>query len=218
MISKNSDNIYECIIKKKIKSPFCSIGKLLLCLLILMPIVSQAALDESYGVVTNVVDGDTFDVTIQKADSRIVSGVERVRLADINSPELNSPQGSEARDFAYAVLMNRRIFLDIDDLSANGRDNYGRLICVAYLSGFYGQPLKSPNFNRMLVDSGYAKLENFTNNEFYPDDWWSDGEAQSVIKNLEAQVRSLKSQLSESAGKGLNEAGKQAVNWILGQI
>jgi len=49
---------------------------------ILLSIIVEAAQDEAYGVVTNVVDGDTFDVTIEKADYRISSAVERVRLAD----------------------------------------------------------------------------------------------------------------------------------------
>jgi len=191
---------------------------LLLSLAILLPIAGQAALDETYGVVANVIDGDTFEVTIQKADSRIVSGMERVRLADVNSPEQDLPQGAEARDFTYAVLMNKRVYLDIDDLSVNGRDKYGRLICVAYLSGFYGQPLRSPNFNRMLVDSGHAKLENFTNNEFNPEDWWSGNEAQSMVRKLETQIESLNRQLAQSAGEGLNQAGKEALSWIRGQL
>jgi len=29
------------------------------------------------------------------------------------------------------------------------------------------------NFNRLLVDSGHARLDNFTNNEFDPQDWRS---------------------------------------------
>jgi hypothetical protein len=53
---------------------------------------------------------------------------------------MNSENGQEARDFTYAVLMNKRVRLDIDDLSANGQDSYGRLICVSYLKGVYGQP------------------------------------------------------------------------------
>ena len=84
--------------------------------------------------------------------------------------------GQKQRDFTFAVLMNKRVYLDIDDLSADGRDSYGRLICVAYLTGFYGQPLAAPNFNRLLVDSGQARLENFTNNEFDPQDWRSGPE------------------------------------------
>ena len=200
------------------ESPLWPKVPLFLILAILLPIAGQAALDETYGVVTNVIDGDTFDVTIQKADSRIVSGMERVRLADVNSPEQDLPQGAEARDFTYAVLMNKRVYLDIDDLTVGGRDKYGRLVCVAYLSGYYGQPLRSPNFNRMLVDSGHAKLENFTNNEFNPDDWWSGSDAQSMVRRLEAQIEGLNRQLAQSAGQGLNQAGKEALNWIRGQM
>ena len=106
-----------------------------------------------------MVDGDTFDVTIEKADEKVLYTVERIRLADVDSPEIESDSGLDARDFTYAVLKNKRVYLDIDDLSGNGRDSYGRLICVVYLSGVYGQPIFAPNFNRLLVDSGHAKLE-----------------------------------------------------------
>jgi len=81
MTSKKSHYDNEWINRMVTKSPRRPMLPLLLSLLILLPIAGQAALDESYGVVANVIDGDTFDVTIQKADSRIVSGMERVRLA-----------------------------------------------------------------------------------------------------------------------------------------
>ncbi|MCX6679123.1 MAG: thermonuclease family protein [Methanothrix sp.] len=83
---------------------------------------------------------------------------------DIDSPEIESDRELTAKDFAFAVLKNKRVRLDIEDFTAASRDNYGRSICVAYLSGFYGQPLVVPNFNRLLVDSGHARLDNFTNN------------------------------------------------------
>lgn len=132
-------------------------------------------MDEAGGTVTNVVDGDTFDVTIEKASDKVTYSVERVRLADIDSPEMDTEAGPPARDFAYAVLMNKKIFLDIDDLSSSGRDDYGRLICLAYISGFYGQPIPSPCVNRLLVDAGHARINDFSDNEFKPQKWWSEG-------------------------------------------
>jgi len=177
-----------------------AISFLSLSLVILLSIIVEAAQDEAYGVVTNVVDGDTFDVTIEKADSRISSAVERVRLADVNSPELSTPDGPPAMDFTFAVLMNKRVYLDIDDLSGSGRDSYGRLIAVVYLAGLYGQPLASPNFNRMLVDSGHAVLENFTNNEFEPADWWSEQRSGDKSTPLESILQNLLRQLLQSAG------------------
>jgi hypothetical protein len=59
----------------------------LLLLAYLLPIMALAAPDEASGVVTNVVDGDTFDLRIEKTDPRILYEIERVRLADVDSPE-----------------------------------------------------------------------------------------------------------------------------------
>jgi endonuclease YncB( thermonuclease family) len=195
-----------------------------------MPVIGLASLDEAYGIVTNVVDGDTFDVTMEKAREKVAYRVERVRLADVDSPEMDSEKGPAARDFTYAVLMNKRVFLDIDDLSKTGRDSYGRLICVAYLSGFYGQPIAAPNFNRLLVDSGFASLDNFTNNEFDPDNWRSE-----IAPQIDAQPKSdplqklgsdlqknfteeLLPKLSQSAGQELDRAAAESWKWIKKQI
>ena len=78
---------------------------------------------------------------------------------------------------------------------------HGRLICVAYLTGFYGQPLVSPNFNRLLVDAGHAKLENSTNNEFDPRDWWSEEGTPSVVKPLPDLQESPQESLQQSSQK-----------------
>jgi|WetSurMetagenome_2_1015567.scaffolds.fasta_scaffold13398_5 endonuclease YncB( thermonuclease family) len=210
---------------------FCA---LLLCLLAIMPVIGLASLDEAYGMVTNVVDGDTFDVTMEKASEKVAYQVERVRLADVDSPEMDSENGPVARDFTYAVLLNKRVFLDIDDLSETGRDSYGRLICVAYLSGFYGQPIAAPNFNRLLVDSGFASLDNFTNNEFDPGNWWSQS-APQIVPQIDAQPKSdplqklgsdlqknftedLLPKLSQSAGQELDRAAAESWKWIKKQI
>ena len=179
----------------------CSI--LLLGLLILFPSIVLAAPDEAYGIVTNVVDGDTFDVTIEKAGAKAAYSVERIRLADVDAPEMESDSGPAAKDFTFAVLMNKRVYLDIDDLSSNGRDSYGRLICVAYLSGVYGQILADANYNRLLVDSGHARMDNFTNNEFDPKDWMS-----SPAFQAEAEL------LHKSAEIELDRAAKEGWNWL----
>lgn len=36
-------------------------------------------------------DGDTFDIRIEETDPRVVYEVERVRLADVDSPEMATP-------------------------------------------------------------------------------------------------------------------------------
>jgi endonuclease YncB( thermonuclease family) len=185
-------------------------------LMVLLSGIAIAAIDETYGVVTKVVDGDTFYVAIQKADPRIISSVEDIRLADVNSPEMSTSEGPAARDFTYAVLMGKRVYLDIDDLKV--RDEYGRLVCVVYLSGAYGQPLATPCFNRMLVDSGHAVIDNFTDNEFDPKNWWSGTKQGTVLIPAEGQLRDLLSPLQQSAEKEINKGAKNALSWLGSQI
>lgn len=151
---------------------------------------SLASLDEVYGVVTNVIDGDTFDLRIEKADSRITNSIERITLADVSSPDMKTVQGPAARDFTYAVLMNKRVYLDIDDFSNQGRDDENRLIAVAYLAGAYGQPMPYPNFNILLADSGHAILVNQTDNEFDPKDWKDDMSQYSKSQESSSQESS----------------------------
>ena len=55
----------------------------LLVLACLLPILTLAAPNEASGTVTNVVDGDTFDVDIEQSD-RDLEDVIRVRPADVD--------------------------------------------------------------------------------------------------------------------------------------
>jgi micrococcal nuclease len=199
---------------------------ILLISFLILPSIAAAAPDEAYGMVTNVADGDTFDVVIEKAAPKINYSVERIRLADVDSPEMNTEEGQDARDFTYAVLMNKKVYLDIDDLSENGRDSYGRLICLVYLAGVYGQPIIVPNFNRLLVESGHARMKNFTNNEFSPQDWESgksipshDDEELDIGQRLQQNItEEILPQVQESAEMILDRAVRDFWMWLKGQI
>jgi hypothetical protein len=100
------------------------------------------------------------------------------------------------------------------------------MICVAYLSGYYGQPIATPNFNRLLVDSGHASLDNFTNNEFDPSNWRSVQAPEinaeplpDLGSDLEKNfTENLLPRLQESAGKELNKAAAESWEWLKGQI
>ena len=141
---------------------------LMLPLLLLIALAAGAP-DEAMGRVSKVVDGDTFDVTLESHDSRIYEDLIRVRLADIDTPEVRGPKASEAGKKASAYtrtwLLSNYIFLDLDD-----KDQYGRWVAVAYLSeeGKTGR-----NFNKMLVDAGQAVVKDFKNNDFDPLSWWN---------------------------------------------
>jgi endonuclease YncB( thermonuclease family) len=113
--------------------------------LALISTLASSLPDESRGTVIYVIDGDT--ITVQ--------GNGDVRLADVNSPELTAPGGAEAKEYTRGQLLNKLVYLDLDNIT--GQDRYGRKISVVYLAnadGFAGD-----NFNRLLVDSGHAVVE-----------------------------------------------------------
>lgn len=193
---------------------FCLLIITIVSALSLLP-GSLASLDEVYGVVTNVIDGDTFDIRIEKADSRITNSIEGVTLADVSSPDMKTVKGPAARDFTYAVLMNKRVYLDIDDFSNHGRDGEGRLVAVAYLAGAYGQPMPYPNFNILLVDSGHAILVNQTDNEFDPKNWKDDMSQDNKSQESNSQdsisdpLQRVEEDLRERLKGGLQGSGQE---------
>mgnify|MGYP001766999834 FL=1 len=143
----------------------------ILALVLFLPSLAAGAPDDAYGRVSNVVDGDTFDVTLEDYNrSQVSEDVIRIRLADIDTPETRGAKACEAGKVASAYtrtwLLSNYVFLDLDDKT--GKDPYGRWVAVVYLSED-GRPGR--NFNKQLVDSGHAVIENFKNNEFDPRSW-----------------------------------------------
>jgi micrococcal nuclease len=134
-------------------------------LVLLLPPLVLAAPGEVDGKVTYVVDGDTFYVQIQGCDNRI--GNITVRLEDVDSPEMNTPEGLDSRNYAFQVLNGSFVSLDLDDVT--GKDQYCRWVAVV----FFQQNCTSANFNKMLVESGHACIWDFCNNEFDPHIWWN---------------------------------------------
>ena len=135
--------------------------------LLLLISSASAAPDEAAGRVIHVTDGDTFDVRLSSHDDRISDEVIRVRLADLDAPEMYGERACEAGriagEYTRSLLMNNIVSLDIDD--KNGQDDYGRWMAVCYLED-------GRNFNRMLIDSGHAAKKDFRNNEFDPESWY----------------------------------------------
>ena len=134
---------------------------ILILLALLLPSLASAMPDEAKGLVTNVVDGDTLDVL----------DIGRVRLADIDCPEMGTTGGAQAKDYTTQWLQDKQVYLDLDNKT--GKDQYDRWVAVVYMANPDGSVDTSKNFNRMLVDSGNACIWDFSNNEFNPADWWS---------------------------------------------
>jgi endonuclease YncB( thermonuclease family) len=151
--------------------------------LAILTTTATAAPKEASGTVIGVDCGDVFDVLMIEEDPRTGSGVVTVKLADVILSEIESAEGEGAKEFAEAHLMNRTVWLDIDDLSVAGRDPLGRLLCVVYLEEPDGRINLTHPFNRLLVDAGHAEAHDFQEDEFDPAEWWP---AWVVINEVEA--------------------------------
>lgn len=112
---------------------------------------------EASGVVCNVVDGDTVDVEC----------VGRIRLADIDCPEMDTPKGPKAKEYSARYLLSKTAYLDID--GQRKTDTYGRLVAVLYLKRPDGS---FENFNKKLLEAGQACIYDHKENDFSPADWW----------------------------------------------
>ena len=105
------------------------------------------------GVVSRVIDGDTFDL----------AGGERVRLIGVNSPEyepwknIRQSFGKEASDYARKLLNGKKVRLEFDTQTL---DRYGRTLAYVYLED--GQFV-----NRLLAQEGYAKAKSYPPNNRY---------------------------------------------------
>lgn len=105
--------------------------------------------------VVRVIDGDTFDAR----------RLGRIRLADVDAPELGEPGSDEATGYLRFLIRWRPVFLDIDDLQE--KDRYGRIVAVVYVEHNATHLL---NVNRALLDVGRVRVADFPN-EFDPDAW-----------------------------------------------
>ncbi len=137
------------------------LGSLLLLGLLVVTLVNVSGTSD-YGweidevaTVTRVVDGDTFDA----------APVGRIRLADINTPEVGRLGAREATDHLSSLIRNRRVYLDVDDLY--GSDVYGRVVAVVYVRHNATHLL---NVNEALLEAGLARVADFPN-EFDPRTW-----------------------------------------------
>jgi endonuclease YncB( thermonuclease family) len=84
------------------------------------------------GQITRVIDGDTF----------IFNYHTRVRMANIDAPELSQPFGQEAKQFLKQYEGQRCT------LKTQGKDKYGRTLAVVYING--------KNINLLTVIRGFS--------------------------------------------------------------
>ena len=79
------------------------------------------------GIVTEVTDGDTFEIRITRIgrdNRKRYSDTERIRIEKIDAPELPSPSGRRAREELERAIGGKYVRCYV-----RARDTYGRLIC-----------------------------------------------------------------------------------------
>jgi len=141
---------------------------------------------DALAVVVRVVDGDTFRATITCVSGafsgRISVGTEyRVRLADINAPELGTVEGERARRALESLIQGRTVLLDVDGVDVF--DRYGRIIAVAYIEYNETHLL---NINKWLVEEGHARVWDHPN-EFNPGAWKLHKPREKTVEETEAK-------------------------------
>jgi endonuclease YncB( thermonuclease family) len=141
---------------------------------------------DALAVVVRVVDGDTFRATITCVSGafsgRISVGTEyRVRLADVNAPELGTVEGERARRALESLIQGRTVMLDVDGVDVF--DKYGRIIAVAYIEYNETHLL---NINKWLVEEGHARVWDHPN-EFNPGTWKLYKPREKTVEETEAK-------------------------------
>ena len=88
------------------------------------------------GKVINIADGDTL--VIQHGYDEI-----KIRLYEIDTPELDQPYGNEAKQALYDLAFNKTVTVTIETI-----DDYGRIVGKVYIRGL--------DVNAELIKQGHA--------------------------------------------------------------
>ena len=108
----------------------------------------------------------TYASYIQDGDTFQTLAGDWIRLADVDCPESYEYGYSKATDVLSELIYNKRVYLDVDDLSIT--DPYGRYVCLVYADYSATQYI---NVNKALLVRGVAVMDDFYNNEFNPYEW-----------------------------------------------
>ena len=84
-------------------------------------------------VVTYVIDGDTFEI-----DKPIV-GITRVRIADVDTPEIGEARYEEMTKYLKKLLLNNKVKLVIKSKNPAKGDYPARWVCYVYYGSFYSR-------------------------------------------------------------------------------
>lgn len=104
------------------------------------------------------IDRTSTVVSVHDGDTLTLTTGEKVRLADLNAPELGDAGADEATEYLRSLVNKKTVYLDVDDKYQT--DAFGRLVCVVYVDYNATHYL---NVNKALISGGYAEARNYDN-------------------------------------------------------
>jgi endonuclease YncB( thermonuclease family) len=135
---------------------------LALLFLAVFPVVTFAHPGELNGIVTDVIDGDTFKITAMNGTKYTV------RMADVNASELGQVGYEEAKSSLSALINRKTIYLDVDNLYTwDNRGEGNRIVAIPYVDFNSTHFL---NVNEAMFQGGYIEKKDYSN-EFTPYSW-----------------------------------------------
>lgn len=118
------------------------------------------AADNSYSVVTKVIDGDTLHIT----------GLGKVRLIGVDTPETVHPKkpvqyfGKEASNYLKSIALGKKVRLEYDQQKI---DKYGRALAYVYLEDgtLLNANIIKNGFGHAYTRFPFKKMEEFRAHE-----------------------------------------------------
>ena len=113
----------------------------------------QVLSGEGVVYMSSVLDGDTFEVRLTPTLSKGEGEVQRVRLSEIDAPEMGECYANESKEALEKILMGQKLRVSKD---VTGTDNFGRLIRHVYV---LKENSSEDNIfvNKYMLESGFAR-------------------------------------------------------------
>ena len=108
---------------------------------------NEISVNFSDNYVSNVIDGDTFEL----------ANGDRVRLICVDAPELGKAGANDSKTFLEILILNKDVRLEKD---LEDKDNYGRLLRYVYVNDSFNEEVF---VNKELVKEGYASVFRYGN-------------------------------------------------------
>jgi micrococcal nuclease len=110
-----------------------------------------------YGLVTNVIDGDTLDVSIDVGFN--LRANVRVRLLGVYAPEIHKRLTAEVGKLAKARLLEMFSTVALREVVVQTvkSDDFGRYLATVWYREDENAPFEPDNINERMIRFGYVK-------------------------------------------------------------